>query len=295
MDFKTYLASRKISANTIETYKRYKSCFLDWLNKNGREPEEVTYDDLIRFIKDCKDDGQRIRYIGQRLGVVRHYYEYLKQIGKVTYNPAASLYLKKRPVRVPENLLNAERLEAFYTDYKKEKGTGIGHLSKKRNRVIMGLIVFQALNTQEIQLLEKVHIRLTEGKIDVPGTKRSNRRTLQLEAQQIVELQEYVMQTRELILALTEKKTDKLFVSTGSAYTLHAALEKMMNGLKKKHEDFDHAAQLRQSRIAIWIKQYGIRRAQYMAGHRYVRSTERYETRKLDELQKLLNQKHPLK
>ena len=124
---------------------------------------------------------------------------------------------------------------------------------------------------------------------------RKIKRTLQLEAQQIVELQEYVMQTRELILALTGKETNRFFVSTGSAYTLHGTLEKMMRGLKKKHEDFDNALQLRQSRIAIWIKQYGIRRAQYMAGHRYVGSTERYETRKLDELQKLLNQKHPMR
>jgi integrase/recombinase XerD len=47
--------------------------------------------------------------------------------------------------------------------------------------------------------------------------------------------------------------------------------------------------------ITAWIKQHGLRKAQYMAGHRYVSSTERYNEDKLEELKKEVNMHYLLK
>jgi len=67
-----------------------------------------------------------------------------------------------------------------------------------------------------------------------------------------------------------------------------------MRGLRKKHDYFKNAAQLRQSVISHWIKLYDIRQAQYMTGHKWVSSTERYQADNLEDLQRELEKHHPL-
>jgi integrase/recombinase XerD len=54
-------------------------------------------------------------------------------------------------------------------------------------------------------------------------------------------------------------------------------------------------AQIRASVITNWLKHYNLREVQYMAGHKYVSSTERYRTDNLEDLQKELEKYHPLK
>jgi integrase/recombinase XerD len=54
-------------------------------------------------------------------------------------------------------------------------------------------------------------------------------------------------------------------------------------------------AQIRASTITNWLKHYNLREVQYMAGHKYVSSTERYRMDTLEDLQKELEKYHPLK
>jgi integrase/recombinase XerD len=51
---------------------------------------------------------------------------------------------------------------------------------------------------------------------------------------------------------------------------------------------------LRQSRVAIWIKQYGLRKAQYLAGYKTVASVELYQINDISDLQEQIKLLHPL-
>ncbi len=50
-----------------------------------------------------------------------------------------------------------------------------------RNKVILSLMVNQAVTTDDIGRLEPVHILLREGKILIPGNRHEGGRTLKLE------------------------------------------------------------------------------------------------------------------
>jgi len=52
--------------------------------------------------------------------------------------------------------------------------------------------------------------------------------------------------------------------------------------------------QIRQSVIAHWLKSHDVRKEQYMAGHKWVSSTERYQQTDLQDLQTKLDKYHPL-
>jgi integrase/recombinase XerD len=287
MTFTDYLKQKHFRRQTIFSYHKQYTKFNDWVQAKGIEPAGIEYTDLLDFIEYCHQQGFKKQYTSQILGVIRHYYNYLKYTGQVKTNPASGLHLKNILRRLPHDLLTHEQMEEIYNDYN-QKG-----LAGRRNKIMLGLMVYQAVNTQELELLEPEHLQLRQGKIIIPGTARSNRRTLKLEAHQMIDLQEYITNTRELILAVTEKQSSRLFVSTGSSNKSYAALDKLMRNLRKRHDFFKNAKQIRQSRIAIWIKQYGLRQTQYMAGHKYVSSTERYQTNHLEDLQKEMDKYYP--
>jgi integrase/recombinase XerD len=95
-------------------------------------------------------------------------------------------------------------------------------------------------------------------------------------------------------MEITEKEADKLFISTGNANTLRGSIDKLIRNLRKDYKYFINAQQIRQSRLSIWVKQYDVRQAQYMSGHKYVSSTERYQSTNLEDLQKELQKHHPI-
>ena len=287
MEFTDYLQQRQLSPKSIDTYQRYQSVFNTWLKSEGLEAPNVTYPDLLNYVKHCKERGLKPDYIMKLLGVVRHYFNYLKYIKKIKTNPANGLYIRGKQRRIPHDLLTAEQMEEMYNSFN-QKG-----IAGKRNKIMLGLIIYQGLNTQELELLEPGHLKLRAGKIIIPGTARSNRRTLKLEAHQMIDLQEYISRTRNVILDITEKETSKLFVSTGAGNTLRGSLDKLVRKLRKQYASFINVQQIRQSRLAIWVKQYHIRQAQYMSGHKYVSSTEHYQSTNLEDLQKELDKHHP--
>jgi integrase/recombinase XerD len=290
MKLKDYLLKKGLQPTTVKCYENYlKKHYFPYFENREIALEKVKYTDLLEYINDLQEKDFSVNYINHILSAVRHYYNFLKSTKQVTKNPAAELFIKGRVRRIPHDLFSTEKLEEIYTEFKQSGIVG------KRNKIILGLIIYQALSSGELGLLEGLHLRLREGKIDVPRTSRTNRRTLKLEAHQMIDLQEYQSEIRNLILGITQKETARLFTSMGSSYSLNNTLYKITKSLKKKHPDFKNLKQLRQSRIAIWTKQYDIRQAQYLAGHKYVSSTERYEKTNLEDLQKELDKHHPLR
>lgn len=76
----------------------------------------------------------------------------------------------------------------------------------------------------------------------------------------------------------------------------------MFRAIQKTNPEIRHpkqtcltARQVRASVITYWLKNHNLREVQYMAGHKYVSSTERYQLNNLDTLQKKIEEYHPLK
>ena len=62
-----------------------------------------------------------------------------------------------------------------------------------------------------------------------------------------------------------------------------------------KHPKITTASQIRSSVIAEWTKLHDVRIVQYMSGHKYVSTTEKYQATHLEDLQEQLRLHHPLK
>jgi integrase/recombinase XerD len=92
-----------------------------------------------------------------------------------------------------------------------------------------------------------------------------------------------------------EKDIRRLFISMNSLDDIKNSLLHLNYALRKLNPKYKHAMQIRQSVITEWLKEKNLRTVQYMAGHRYISSTERYKTNNLEGLKDALNKFHPLK
>jgi len=283
--FRTYLETKQLDKSTIRMKTNYTGYFLKWLETENLQQTSVTYNDLLVFIDYCKEKGRSSKHINTILRAIRNYYEYLKITDKYLINPAKSLHLKGIRKKLPQGILPYETLEKLYNNYKTDD------LRAKRNKIILGLLIYQGVTTDELQRIKVKDVDLRNGKINVPGSKKNNGRKLELKSAQVLELQEYIKAVRTEI---TNQETEQLIVSMQGSENIKNSLYHMFRQVKKINPDIRNAKQIRLSVITFWLKNYNLRKVQYMAGHKYVSSTERYQKNDMESLQKQLDLFHPL-
>ncbi len=88
--------------------------------------------------------------------------------------------------------------------------------------------------------------------------------------------------------------SERMFFSIGGSEILKSSMLHMFRSIHQGHPEVKNAMQIRSSVITHWLKHYNLRQVQYMAGHKYVSSTERYQMNNLDKLQGQLEKYHPL-
>ena len=71
-------------------------------------------------------------------------------------------------------------------------------------------------------------------------------------------------------------------------------MHRSMFWLRRKNKLVVNAKQLRASVIVKWLRMYNLRKVQYMAGHRYISSTEAYQQSEMEGLTEEVNKFHPL-
>lgn len=145
-------------------------------------------------------------------------------------------------------------------------------------------MVFQGVHSGELQKMEVGDISLGAGTVYIPSTGRSNSRTLQLLPVQILPLHEYLEQTRPQL----KPAGDALFPGS-----LSDIIHRLVQELQGINPTVTNAQHIRGSVIINWIKQHNKRQVQYMAGHRYISSTEAYQLQVIDSLLDELSKHHP--
>ena len=162
-------------------------------------------------------------------------------------------------------------------------------------------MIYQGLGTDEVNRLLVKDVRLKEGIVFIAGTRKSNERTLELRPHQIMELMEYQLTVRSELQKLTTQSTELYFlpVPASGQKTISGnnginIWKRLSEEIRKDNKRFINFLQIRTSVITHWLKQYNLRQVQYMAGHRYVSSTERYLVGQIEDLQADIDQYHPI-
>lgn len=280
------------------------------MNKFGTTKETIDYKTFLKYIEEIKKTGIKIRTLKTYIGNLKIYFNYLREENYRADNPITNINIKGTVKTVIGQLLTADELEDLYYSYETnpnsfplrgnaQRAMGI----RKRNKIIIGLLVYQGLQSKELQYLKEEHIELYKGKIHIPQSKKTNGRTLELKPWQLMEFMEYLQQIRpQMSLRGTkqtpinpQQTTDNLFFSSYGNANLQNVLKKISEELKLINYNYQNAIQIRNSVIVNWLKQHNLRKTQYLAGHKYISSTERYRQDNLESLHEMVNNFHPIK
>jgi len=288
MSFSDYLKTRRLTRRTITTFERISVIFLNWIEREQIEIDQVRYQDVLQFMKYCQREGTSQRTVQHYLNVVRHYYDYLIEEGKTEVNPVTGIKIQGVKRKSLYHLFQPQELHSIYNSYQDDS------LKGNRNKVMLSLLVYQGVKTEELAKLEVKDVKLREGKIEIPGGHKSERRLLQLESHQVLAFYDYLNSTRKEILSGSGQRTDKLFVSMEGGDSLSSCMTRLMFWVRRKNKLVINAKQLRASVIVKWLRMYNLRKVQYLAGHRYISSTESYQQNEMEGLTEEVNQFHPL-
>lgn len=290
--FKQYLQERDYSKTTIKSYDGQSEKFLKWCKRNGTTANEIDYKNCLKYIKYLTRKGTTKKTIDHRLRSVKIYFDYLIDEACRVDNPIENTTVKGVKRTINHNLLEAEELEDLYYSFETDKYQEEYHkYTLKRAKAIIGLIVYQGLNTTDLGNLKTEHLQLNKGKIYVPSTKRSNARELELKPWQIMELMEYANEVRPIIQNKLQNHSEQLFPTNAR---FNSIVYHIFKKLKKYNQKAENIKQIRASVITNWLRQFNLRKTQYLAGHRYISSTERYLQDDLENLHEMVNNFHPI-
>jgi site-specific recombinase XerD len=277
-DFITYLKSRSFTKSSIQSRVSVFRLYWKWLTLENLEADKVSYNELLSFMKWCNKNGATQRTIQNYMGTIKHLYEHFIREEKITKNPATDITVKGVKRKVLYHILEPHELQALYNNYQDETPKG------SRDKIMLGLLINQGLKTEELVKLEVRDINLREGKITVPGGSRSNSREMKMESHQVMDMYDYVLKSRSEILGMNPKRTsqskietEKLFIGEGGNHQHFGNyMTRLLIKVRKINPNVLNAKQIRTSVITKWLKMYNLREVQYLAGHRYISSTESY-------------------
>jgi integrase/recombinase XerD len=283
--FKEWLINKGFSIGTAGSYSYFTGKkFLLWLHENELNIENLEHEHVMQYIRFRKSQGVQAKTINLELKQISYYLEF-----KELPNVAEPIRLKGVGRRIPHDLFTEKQLDDIYQKFPGSRNNLTHENTLKTYHLILGLKIYQGLQEQELAKLETGHLQLDKGKIYVPSTKRTNKRILDLKPFQILPLHEYLLTERT---SLTEEIEGNYLFHKKRLIRGMTRIKAMINRYEPK---LTSLLQIRSSVITNWLKHYNLREVQYMAGHKYVSSTERYRTDNLEDLQKELEKYHPLK
>ena len=299
MTINEYL-EKKYSKSTFSSNLYLIKRFTDYYQNKA---ETATFKDVLNYIEHLrKNYDLSPKTLRHCLYGVKIYFNYLLEIGKRNDHPCSELFLKDKidkQIQV-DTLYNQETLEKFFETYQIKKKKYL----ENRNKIIVSLLIYQALTVSEISNLEVENINLETCEIYIKGSKEitsksPQSRTLPLNAKQILLIYKYLNEDRPKLLNYSKVPplgVRGLFIlgQYGEKINAHG-ISKMINEQKPNTEQIQ-PMKIRQSVIANLLKKENDTRiVQVFSGHKRASTTIQYKQTELEILQNAVNNFHPIR
>ena len=259
---------------------------------NYPQAAQAVYKDVVNYIGTLRSKYSNASTLNRILCSIRAYYDFLCYTGMRTDNPAKAIKLRDQrshDIQL-QDLFTSGELEALMN--RPERYNNLTH----RNRVLISLLIYQALLPGEMEALTVPDINLSTGNIYIKPTTSTNKRELQLKPNQVLLFYQYINETRPKLL--DKNKSGALLIGIrGTPMQADDIAKHVIRSYKGLYPRRQVNAQtIRQSVIANLLKQgHDLSLVQAFAGHKYPSSTERYRQNEIETLRDAVQKYHPVK
>jgi site-specific recombinase XerD len=298
-ELEQYLDS-KYRPKTVKAYLYDIQNYHAWMGED--EAKAAKYDHVLTYIKHLRErkaTAPSTQIIQKNLSALKAYYAYLVESGERTRHPCLDLKLidnRTKDIQI-QDLFTPQELESLL--HRTERYS----LLKRRNTLIMSLLVHQALTAAEITRLTVDDVDLDQATLNIRQNTQNEGRILDLKATQISLFYAYINEDRPQLNSLTTNKplsktvnkTPFLILTKRGTVENTEGVQYLVSTFRPFFKRKITPTTIRQSVITNRLKVgQDLRHVQLFAGHRSISSTERYKISGLDELKAVIMTHHPL-
>ena len=276
---------KKVSLNTLQSYKRDLKQFEKYIEDNGEDYAEVTNDGIKEYIEHMQEIGKKPSTVSRGLASIRSFYQYEAKNKVVEKDPTEGIQSPKIEKRVPSVLTSSE--VALLLDQPKDvdlKGT--------RDKAMLEFAYATGMRVTEIISLNIEDVNLETGYATCRNGKKE--RTVPMGNMSLKALKEYVLEARPTMIRDDNEKA--LFVNVNGQRLTRQGFWKIIKYYKDQaHIDKDITPHVLRHSFATHLLQNGadLKSIQTMLGHSDILSTQVYMQFQDESLKNIYKKAHP--
>ena len=276
---------KKLSENTLQSYKRDLKQFRKYLEENEIHYNRVKEEDIKNYIAELQENGKKASSISRCIASIRSFYQFVLKNKKVKVDPTANIQSPKIEKRVP-SVLTAKEVELLLEQPKDIDLKGI------RDKAMLEFAYATGMRVTEIISLNVEDVNLEEGYVVCKnGNKQRN---IPLGTMSLKALKEYIEEARDILVKTASEKA--LFVNINGTRLTRQGFWKIIKFYKEQaHITKDITPHVLRYSFATHLLQNGadLKAIQTMLGHSDISSTQVYMQFQDEGLKNVYRKAHP--
>ena len=276
---------KKLSENTLQSYKRDLKQFRKYLEENEIHYNRVKEEDIKNYIAELQENGKKASSISRCIASIRSFYQFVLKNKKVKVDPTANIQSTKKKKRVP-SVLTAKEVELLLEQPKDIDLKGI------RDKAMLEFAYATGMRVTEIISLNVEDVNLEEGYVVCKnGNKQRN---IPLGTMSLKALKEYIEEARDILVKTASEKA--LFVNINGTRLTRQGFWKIIKFYKEQaHITKDITPHVLRHSFATHLLQNGadLKAIQTMLGHSDISSTQVYMQFQDEGLKNVYRKAHP--
>ena len=276
---------KKVSTNTLQSYKRDLKQFGKYLQDNEENYTELTDEGIKTYIKYMQEIGKKPSTISRGLASIRSFYQYETKNKTVKSDPTDGIQSPKIEKRVPSILTSNE--VALLLDQPKNV-----NLKGTRDKAMLEFAYATGMRVTEIISLNVDDINLETGYATCRNGKKE--RTVPIGEMSLKALKDYMINARHTMIKDENEKA--LFVNVNGERLTRQGFWKIIKYYKEQaHIEKDITPHVLRHSFATHLLQNGadLKSIQTMLGHSDILSTQVYMQFQDESLKNIYKKAHP--
>jgi len=220
---------KKLSSNTLQSYKRDITQYQDYIDKNGLSYLKLDNEDIDKYFEHLKTMNKKTSTISRNLATIRSFYQFLLRTKKIKKDPTIGVQSPKVEKKVP-NILTSKEVELLLEQPKNIDLKGI------RDKAMLEFAYATGMRVTEIISLDIDDINFNEGYVNC--RKANKQRTIPLGKMSLKALKEYTDNARDILLKDENEKA--LFVNINGQRLTRQGFWKIIKYYKELYYLFDY-------------------------------------------------------
>ena len=276
---------KKLSENTLQSYKRDLKQFRRYLEACELHYNKVKEEDIKDYIRELQEQGKKASSISRGIASIRSFYQFVLKNKKVKVDPTENIQSPKIEKRIP-SVLTSKEVELLLDQPKDVDLKGI------RDKAMLEFAYATGMRVTEIISLDMEDVNLEEGYVTCKhGAKQRN---IPLGNLSLKALREYVEEARDILVKTEDEQA--LFVNVNGSRLTRQGFWKIIKFYKEQaHITKDITPHVLRHSFATHLLQNGadLKAIQTMLGHSDISSTQVYMQFQDEGIKNVYRKAHP--